>query len=83
MSNSSAHDNPLADSAEPPQEAAGSWWWRTVSRPAQAAGFWAGVLLPFVYLPMLASGDALTTVGALIAVHVAALWLGHAHNADP
>lgn len=53
-------------------------------QPVQAAAFWAGVGLPFLYLPLLLSGPGsrgewLVAVG-LIGLHVATLYLGHAHN---
>lgn len=57
----------------------------------RALAFWAAVVLPVVYLPPLLAGPGSTTevsvLGALIGVHVAAIFLGHdyrgiAENAD-
>lgn len=53
-------------------------------RPFQAAAFWAGVGLPFLYLPLLLSGPTtnaqwIAAVG-LLTVHATALYVGHSHN---
>lgn len=46
-------------------------------------GFWTGVLLPLLYLPMLilnhSSVAEVTTLAKLIALHVAALFVGKGH----
>ncbi|MFB6085621.1 MAG: hypothetical protein ABEJ84_02245 [Halodesulfurarchaeum sp.] len=55
-------------------------------QPVEAAGFWAGVALPFIYVPLILRGletpTIQLTVGVLIAAHVLALVLGRHHNAD-
>ena len=52
----------------------------------ETVGFWAAVLLPLCYVPLLAFGlrtgrDAVLLV-ALVALHLTALTAGHAHNRD-
>ncbi|WP_255151283.1 hypothetical protein [Halorarius halobius] len=45
--------------------------------------FWVGTLLPLTYVPLLATGALTTrpeTFGALVAVNVAAMVLGHGHK---
>lgn len=54
-----------------------------VSDLVTAAAFWIGTLLPLVYVPVLALGGLETrpeTVGALVALNVVAMVLGHGHN---
>jgi hypothetical protein len=49
----------------------------------QRVAFWAGVVLPLAYVPLLSSSIAqteLSTLGALIAVHVLCLVAGHDHS---
>lgn len=50
-------------------------------RTVTAAGFWAGALLPFVYLPVFVVGvDSLTEFGlfvGLLALNAVALVIGH------
>jgi hypothetical protein len=63
---------------------------RTVSVPhspvrlpdaVEAASFWASVLLPLAYVPLLYAGpDHLWTVLGLVALHAVALVLGHGHH---
>ncbi|WP_254831649.1 hypothetical protein [Haloglomus salinum] len=59
-------------------------------RPAVAAvetvGFWAAVLLPLTYVPLLLTGlssqqDAML-LAALVVLHLFALSAGHTHNQD-
>ncbi len=58
---------------------------RYVRRPLEAVGFWTAVVLPFLYLPLLADGftgnDPLA-FGALLALNVAALVVGHGYRRD-
>jgi len=55
---------------------------RAVVAPLRALSFWAAVLLPLAYLPLLSGG---VTAGegsvllALVAANAAALYLGHGH----
>lgn len=51
----------------------------------ETAAFWAAVLLPFVYLPLLAmglDGGTLLVFVALLALNALSLLLGHPHNRD-
>jgi len=51
----------------------------------QFAGFWSAVLLPLVYVPMLAGGAAASrpsAVVALLAAHALALVAGHGHHEE-
>ncbi|MFW6384616.1 MAG: hypothetical protein ACOCY7_00585 [Halodesulfurarchaeum sp.] len=53
-------------------------------RPLEAAGFWAAVVLPFVYVPIILAGPDTPSnraaVGLLLAAHVVALIVGHRHH---
>ena len=54
-------------------------------KPLEILGFWAGIALPFLYLPLLVTGTTQTELFAsvaLIAVHAVALYVGHAHDPD-
>jgi hypothetical protein len=55
-------------------------------QPVEAAGFWAAVGLPFIYVPLLVRGletpTIQLTVAVLLALHVLALVLGRHYNAD-
>ncbi len=70
------HDSPAA---HPPQSG-------MLLQPVEAAGFWAGVGLPFIYVPLILRGletpTMQLTVAVLIAVHVLALVLGRHYNTD-
>jgi hypothetical protein len=57
-----------------------------VRRPVEAMAFWAAIVLPFVYLPLLVGGFDDTTslllfVG-LVAANVLALFVGHDHKRE-
>ncbi|MFB6110508.1 MAG: hypothetical protein ABEJ60_06505 [Halodesulfurarchaeum sp.] len=58
----------------------------TLLRPLEAAGFWAAVALPFIYVPLVLRGldtsTAQITVAVLIVAHVLALVLGRTHRAE-
>jgi hypothetical protein len=54
-----------------------------VAGPIRPTAFWFAVLLPFTYVPMLASGFATDHAAAflvLLASNVLAFVLGHSHN---
>jgi hypothetical protein len=46
----------------------------------RAAAFWAAVVLPVVVIALIALGWDLTLVGAVLALNVAALVVGHGHG---
>lgn len=77
MSNSTAHD---PGPVETPRG------FGTLLRPVEAAGFWAAVGLPFVYVPLLVAGVQTPAeqlaIGVLLGVHALALFLGRHHNAE-
>lgn len=57
-----------------------------LTTPLEVVGFWTAVALPFLYVPLLATGistqgELLTFVG-LVALNVAALIAGHGHKRD-
>lgn len=58
----------------------------SVRSPAETLAFWAAVLLPFCYIPLLYSGlggtNELVTFAGLLCIHAAALLVGHDHNRE-
>lgn len=55
----------------------------TVAAPVRFVGFWAAVLLPFVYTPLLFTdlqGSTMTAFLALLAVHIVSLFLGQQYG---
>lgn len=58
----------------------------TLLKPLEAVGFWAAIALPFLYVPLLATGvsERSSQLAALllIGLHVAALVVGRHHKAD-
>jgi uncharacterized membrane protein required for colicin V production len=57
--------------------------WHDVASVGRRVAFWAAVLLPLAYVPLLSSpiDDAeLLTLAALITVHVACLLAGHDYS---
>lgn len=49
----------------------------------RAAAFWTATGLPFVYLPLLATGKAIDyplAIGALLALNAVTLLFGHGHD---
>lgn len=59
---------------------------QTVATPIQAVAFWVAVVLPFLYVPLLAAGlDTAGTMNAffgLLAANAVALLVGHPHLRD-
>jgi|GEM_PF-686496 len=55
-----------------------------VRKPVEVVGFWAAVVLPFLYVPLFASGlkseDAMVAFAVLVALHVVALVAGRNHK---
>ncbi|GAB3033817.1 hypothetical protein [Natronobiforma cellulositropha] len=54
-----------------------------VAGPVRVAGFWSAIVLPFLYVPLLATGlssaaETLAFLG-LLALNVLALYVGHSH----
>lgn len=58
----------------------------SLRRPLEGAAFWAAIALPFLYLPLLASGlESRTTTMAfllLLALNVLTLLAGHSYRDD-
>lgn len=59
---------------------------RTVLKPVRMAGFWSAVALPFLHIPLLATGlDGTADTSAflvLFVLNVVALYVGHPHGED-
>ncbi|AGN01575.1 hypothetical protein L593_08150 [Salinarchaeum sp. Harcht-Bsk1] len=57
---------------------------RHVFTPVRAAGFWSAIALPFLYVPLVATGleteAELSVFLALLAANVVAIALGHSHS---
>lgn len=55
-----------------------------VARPLKWVAFWAAVVLPFLHLPLLATGldseSSTLAFLALVGLNVLALYVGHPHN---
>ena len=58
----------------------------SIRAPAETLAFWAAVLLPFCYIPLLYSGfggtDGLVAFAGLLVANVVALLIGHDHNRE-
>ena len=58
----------------------------TVLKPLEVVGFWSAVALPFLYLPLLASGldSSSVTIAflALLAANAVTLFVGHPHRRE-
>lgn len=70
--------SPPASLATTAQETATS-----VAHTGRAAAFWTAAGLPFVYLPLLATGTAAhypLAIGALLALNAVTLLFGHGHD---
>lgn len=74
-------DDQLARAAEIARRAAGS-----AAQQTRIVGFWSAVALPFLYVPVLASGLETTTetgvVLALLVLNFLAVVVGRGHKAD-
>jgi len=61
-----------------------SWLRTAVTRPVTAAAFWLAVVLPFLHLPLLATGlestQMVTAFVGLLGLNAVALVVGHHHN---
>lgn len=59
---------------------------RTLHRTASAAGFWLAVMLPFLYVPLLATGIATAAerraLLLLVGLNGLSLYLGRGHRAS-
>lgn len=79
MSNSTRDRTPPAADGSPLRAA-------LLSGPLAAAGFWTGIALPFLYVPLLLAGPAGAAeqriAFVLIALHGLALLVGHSHRQD-
>jgi len=76
---STAIRDPLRSSSVAP------WIRKQISVGLTAVGFWLGVSLPFVYMPLLLfdgldSWASIQAFGILIGLHIFTLLLGHQHN---
>jgi len=59
---------------------------RLLARPVKRIAFWLAIVLPFIHLPLVATGldsRSLTLAFlALVALNVVAIFLGHTHRQD-
>jgi len=59
---------------------------RLLARPVKRIAFWLAIVLPFIHLPLVATGldsQSLTLAFlALVALNVVAIFLGHTHRQD-
>lgn len=59
---------------------------KTIFTPIRAIAFWIAVVLPFLYVPLLASGlssaETMNAFFALLAANALALLIGHPHLRD-
>ncbi|MFC4542245.1 hypothetical protein ACFO5R_09925 [Halosolutus amylolyticus] len=56
----------------------------SMATPIRKTGFWAAIVMPFLYVPLLATGlstsrETMVFLG-LLAVNLVALYVGHAHR---
>lgn len=56
----------------------------TLAKPVRLASFWTAIVLPFLYVPLLATGlsdstETLTFLG-LLGLNLLALYVGHSHR---
>ncbi|WP_408957485.1 hypothetical protein [Natrinema sp. 74] len=55
-----------------------------LATPIRAAGFWAAIAMPVLYVPLLVTGLSSSLDGllflALVVGHLLALYVGHAHR---
>lgn len=83
MSNSST--STIATSVDSVRERAGVLPLATLRKPVEAFAFWAGVTLPFLYVPLALSGlrseSAVVACLALIVLHGVSLFVGRNHRA--
>jgi hypothetical protein len=59
---------------------------RSVLDPLRFLAFWASILLPLTYLPLLhggITGSELTVLAALLVANVVALIVGHGYRNEP
>ncbi|WP_254271882.1 hypothetical protein [Haloarcula marina] len=56
---------------------------RSVMAPVRGVAFWTAIVLPFLYVPLLASGlqspSVRTAFAAMVACNAVALLVGHPH----
>lgn len=61
----------------------GSTYWRPVATSLRSVAFWAGIVLPVVFVPLLyggVGGRQLLLFFGLVALNVVCLVLGHGHS---
>ena len=87
MSAPSAHNDDLADSGTGTVSSLRAQLdEHTITTPFQMVGFWMAVALPFLHVPLLATGlsnpSETMTFLALLGLNLVALVVGHTHNRD-
>ena len=87
MSAPSAHNDDLADSGTGTVSSLRAQLdEHAITTPFQMVGFWMAVALPFLHVPLLATGlsnpSETMTFLALLGLNLVALVVGHTHNRD-
>ncbi|WP_135822840.1 hypothetical protein [Halostella litorea] len=87
MSTPSAHNDDLADGGtDPVSSLRAQLDDHALTTPFQMVGFWMAVALPFLHVPLLASGlstpSETTTFLALLGLNLVGLVVGHSYNRD-
>lgn len=79
----SAASSDDADAAEPMLER----YAPSLAEPIRVLGFWSAIVLPVVYVPLLAAGLTSSTRSAVffacLLANVLALYVGHGHRRQP
>lgn len=50
--------------------------------PLEIVGFWSAIVIPLLYLPVIASGMGVEIILGLVAFNLLALLAGHTHRRD-
>ncbi len=84
------HDRRSSTSREPPSEARSTdegtleEFSPTLAKPVRVVSFWAAIVLPFLYVPLLATGlsDSAETLAflGLLALNLLAFYVGHSYR---
>ncbi|WP_135820976.1 hypothetical protein [Halostella litorea] len=80
------NERPSAETGDERNGRAGRLANAGLATPVRMVSFWAAVALPFLHVPLLATGlttpSETTTFLALLGLNLVALLLGHSYNAE-